>query len=104
MVDIEYDDIHTKIHGSFLSGEACTKRIVEENEQGCLVLTKILPLEAVALHFLRFREGDAEAAEICNVLKNFHWAKGANWANGTNRAYGTHGTHEPHGISDVMGM
>ena len=32
----------------------------------------MLPLETVALHFLRFLKGDVEVADVLNMLENSH--------------------------------
>ena len=75
LVHVEHDDVHAKVHGCLLRGEACAERIIEEYEQRRFVTAEMLPLETVALHFLRFLEGNAKVADVLYMLENSHLIK-----------------------------
>ena len=53
-IHIEYDDVHTQVHGCLLCAETRTQTIVEENHHQRLVLAQMLIFETLVLNLLCF--------------------------------------------------
>ena len=71
-IDIKHDDIHAEVLCRLLCGEACTQTIVEEHEQGCLVLAKFCKFITVLLYLLCLGKCLLQVAKVFCIEKTFH--------------------------------
>ena len=67
--DVEDNGIHAEVVSRLLAAEPGPERIVEENEQNCLVLAQMLVCEWISLYAAGLFEGLGNVTDILYVKK-----------------------------------
>ena len=79
LVHIEHDDVHAKIHGSFLCREARAQGGVEEDHEQGLVAAQLSERVAVFLYHGGLRESFVERTEVVYTCEFFHNLAGSGY-------------------------